>query len=330
MAAQPTYEELQQRLMQLEQEAAVNQLTLATLTEDVNRYSTLVDEAHDLIHSVTPEGSFLYVNRAWRERLGYNAADLASLSLMDIIDESCRNKCRAIFADLINGEPLDRNETTFVAKDGSRILVEGRCSTKFKDGKAVAMVGFFRDVTERAKNEQALRESEKRYRDLFENAHDLIQIVQPDGTLLYVNRAWRQTFGYGKDEIRNLSIFDLIAPDCQEHCQQTFKRVLTEEKVNYIDTTFIAKDRRKILIEGNAICKFQDGAPLYTQCIFRDVTDKRKMEAELLKAQKLESVGVFAGGIAHDFNNLLTAVLGNISVAKLYLKPTDKAMVHLN
>ncbi|MFC1513114.1 PAS domain S-box protein [Thermodesulfobacteriota bacterium] len=330
MAAQPTYEELAQRLKQLEQEAAVRQQTLATLTEDVSRYSTLVDETHDLIHSVTPDGDFLYVNRAWQQTLGYSDAEIKKLSLLDIVDESCRNKCRTIFTSLIKGEKLDRNETVFVARDGRRIIVEGQCTTKFKDGKAVAMVGFFRDITDRVKNELALRESEKRYRNLFENAHDLIQIVQPDGTLLYVNRAWRKTFGYSKDETGSLSIFDLIAPDCQEHCRQTFKRVLAEEKVNYIDTTFVAKDGRKILIEGNAICKFQDGAPLYTQCIFRDVTDKRQLEEELLKAQKLESVGVFAGGIAHDFNNLLTAVLGNISMAKLYLTPQDRALCHLN
>ncbi|MDH3393381.1 MAG: PAS domain S-box protein [Desulfobulbaceae bacterium] len=330
MAAQPTYEELRQRLEQLEQEAAARQETMAILEENVNRYSTLVDEAHDLIHSVTPDGAFLYVNRAWRQALGYSDEDLKNLSLMDIVDKSCREKCRAIFDSLINGKKIDRNETIFVAKDGRRITVEGQCSTKFKDGKPVTMAGFFRDITDRVQNEKALRESEKRYRNLFENAHDLIQIVQPDGALLYVNRAWRQTFGYSKEETRNLSIFELISPECQEHCKKTFAQVLSEEKVNYIDTTFLAKDGRSILIEGNAICKFQDNTPLYTQCIFRDVTEKRKLEEELLKAQKLESVGVFAGGIAHDFNNLLTAVLGNISMAKLYLNPQDRALIHLN
>ncbi len=330
MATEPTYEELHLKLIQLEKEVTTHQEAMAGMEEKVTRYSSLVDEAHDLIHSVSPDGTFLYVNRAWRQTLGYSDEDLKEISLMDIVDQSCRNKCRTIFISLLKGEELDRNETIFVAKDGRRIMVEGRCSTKQKDGKTIAMVGFFRDITDRSKNEQALRESEKRYRDLFENAHDLIQIVQPDGTLLYVNRAWRHTFGYSKEETRQLSIFDLISPECQKHCQQTFKRVLAAEKVNYIDTTFVAKDGRNILIEGNAICKFQDGAPLYTQCIFRDVTDKKKMEEELLKAQKLESVGVFAGGIAHDFNNLLTAILGNISVAKLYLNPKDKVLNRLN
>ncbi|MDH5297481.1 MAG: PAS domain S-box protein [Desulfobulbaceae bacterium] len=324
------HEKLHRKIEELERQVETSRNTIASLEENVDRYRGLVDSASDLIHSVTPAGAFLYVNRAWRQALGYSEEDIKSLSLMDIVDEGCRDKCRTIFKSLIHGETLDRNETVFVAKDGTRIRVEGRCSTRFKEGRAVAMVGIFRDISERAKNEKALRESEKRYRDLFENAHDLIQIIRPDGRLLYVNRAWRQTFGYSEEEIAaGLTIFNLISPDCHQHCEATFRKVLAEEKVNYINTVFVAKDGSRLIIDGNAICKFEDGKPLYTQCIFRDVTEKKKMEEELLKAQKLESVGVFAGGIAHDFNNLLTAILGNISVAKLYLNPGDDVFKRL-
>ncbi|MBU1140278.1 MAG: response regulator, partial [Proteobacteria bacterium] len=96
-----------------------------------------------------------------------------------------------------------------------------------------------------------------------------------------------------------------------------------------IDTVFTAKDGRKISIEGNAICKFVDGKPIRTQCIFRDVTQKKKMEEELHKAQKIESLGVLAGGIAHDFNNLLTAILGNISLAKMHVRSPEKVTSYL-
>ena len=329
MVLDPISNQTEQKLSVLEQEIAAHRAANAALEEKVERYRSLIDNANDLIHSVTPDGSFLYVNQAWREALGYGPEDIAGLHLMDIVDASCRDKCRCIFRDLIQGEKLDRNETVFVTKDGRRLTVEGRCSTTFRDGRAVAMTGIFRDMSERARNEQALRESEKRFRDLFENATDIIQMVRPDGRLLYVNRAWRETFGYGEEEVGGLSIFDLISPDCQSHCEQTFQRVISDEKVHQINTTFTAKDGRRIIIEGNAICKFQEGQPVSTQCIFRDVTEKRKMEEELLKAQKLESVGVFAGGIAHDFNNLLTAILGNISLAKLYCNPEERAAKRL-
>ncbi|MBU0680359.1 MAG: PAS domain S-box protein [Proteobacteria bacterium] len=324
-----SYEDLLKQNQLLAKEVATRTQAMMALENDIENYQSLVDNARDLIHSVRPDGSFLYVNQAWKNALGYSDKDLPALKLMDIVDESCRDKCRCIFQELIAGDNIDRTETVFVTKDGRKIIVEGQCTTHFQDGKATRMTGFFRDISDRSRNESALRESEMRYRDLFENAHDIIQIVRPDGKLLYVNNSWRQTFGYSEEETKHLSIFDIISPDCQDHCQDTFGKVITEEKTHYINTVFADKSGKKVIIEGNAICKFEDGKPLYTQCIFRDITEKKKMEEELIKAQKLESVGVFAGGIAHDFNNLLQAIIGNISLAKMYINPQDKAYERL-
>ncbi len=329
MVNNPSYEDLLKQNALLEKKAATRIKSMMALEADVEQYRSLIDNAQDLIHSVRPDGSFLYTNQTWKKVLGYTEDDLKDMRLMDIVDESCRDKCRGIFTQLISGENIARNETTFVAKDGRKIIVEGQCTTQFHDGQPTRMTGFFRDISDRSRNEAALRESEMRYRDLFENAHDIIQIVRPDGKLLYVNNAWRQTFGYREDETEGLSIFDIISADCQDHCQETFGRVISEEKTHYINTVFADKNGKKVMIEGNAICKFEDGKPLYTQCIFRDVTEKKKMEEELIKAQKLESVGIFAGGIAHDFNNLLQAIIGNISLAKMYISPEDKAYERL-
>ena len=330
MDVAPTYAELLKKNKRLEQEAELRIKAMTDMDHRLELYKTLVDYASDLIHSVAPDGSFLYVNQAWHDALGYSPEDLSKMKLMDIVDESCRSKCRKIFVCLMRGQAIDRNETIFVAKDGRKIVVEGRCRTKFADNKPVSMTGIFRDVGKRAQQELALRESEERYRTLFENSTDLIQAVRPDGRLLYVNQAWMKTFGYTQEDIdAGLSIFDLISPDCQEHCQDTFQKVITVKQVHPIDTSFVAKDGTSIVIEGNACCKFQGEEPVVTQCIFRDVTEKKKMEAGLLRAQKLESIGVFAGGIAHDFNNLLTAIIGNISLVKVDIDPQDTRFSNL-
>ncbi|HDL98681.1 MAG TPA: PAS domain S-box protein, partial [Desulfobacteraceae bacterium] len=96
---------------------------------------------------------------------------------MDIVAEGCRDKCRYIFNALLGGERIDRNETVFLSKDGRRITVEGRCQTTFENGKVVAMTGIFRDISKRVKKDLALRESEHRFRMLFENSTDIMQIV---------------------------------------------------------------------------------------------------------------------------------------------------------
>jgi PAS domain S-box-containing protein len=324
MSTEPSHTALQQKISDLEQVISNQDTSLASLKEKAEFFDALKNNTSDLIHSVTPEGEFLFVNQSWQETLGYNDEDLKTLRLMDIVDPECKDHCKIIFQDLLAGEKVNRNLTIFLAKDGRKISVEGRCSTLFKDGKAVAMTGIFRDLSEREVSAQALQESEDRYQDLFENATDIIQLVAPNGQILYVNNAWRTTFGYSDEEVNNLSIFQLISPDCQGHCKAVFQEVITEPKINYIDTTFVTKDGRIVNIEGNAICKFTDGKPVQTQCIFRDVTQKRKMKEELHKAQKIESLGVLAGGIAHDFNNLLTAILGNISLAGLHVNTPDK------
>jgi PAS domain S-box-containing protein len=320
---------LEQKIKELEQTVAEQEKSIVFLKNKAQFFDALKSNTSDLIHSVTPEGRFLFVNQAWQDALGYSDEDLETLKLMDIVDPECQGTCELIFQDLLEGQKVDRNNTVFLAKDGRKITVEGRCNTRFIDGKPVAMTGVFRDLSELQVNAKALMESEERYRELFENTTDLIQLVAPTGQLLYVNRAWRETFGYSEEEVADLSIFQLISPDCQNHCEDVFRKVITEPKINYIDTVFTAKDGRRISIEGNAICKFVDGKPVRTQCIFRDVTQKKRMEEELHKSQKIESLGVLAGGIAHDFNNLLTAILGNISLAKMHLHSPEKMNSYL-
>jgi PAS domain S-box-containing protein len=139
------------------------------------------------------------------------------------------------------------------------------------------------DIVERKQVEEKLKESEERYRDLFENANDLIQMVAPDGRFLYINRAWRETLGYNEGEVRNLSVFDIIHPDSQAHCLEIFQRVISGEKVDRVETAFATKDGKKVIVEGSVNCKFVNGKPVSTRGIFRDITERKRMEEELKK-----------------------------------------------
>jgi len=132
--------------------------TLASLRESVEQYSSLIDNVHDLIHSVTPQGAFLFVNRTWRELLGYSQDEIKKLTLFDIVDESCWDKCRDSFSCLKRGEKLACLSTgIFLTKNGRKIPVEGHCSIIFQDGEAVAMTGIFRDITQRKRAEESLQ-----------------------------------------------------------------------------------------------------------------------------------------------------------------------------
>jgi PAS domain S-box-containing protein len=124
-------------------------------------------------------------------------------------------------------------------------------------------------------------ENEKLYFDLCENARDLIQSVSPEGRFIYVNRAWRKTLGYGKEEIDSLKVFDIVDPESQPHCMQVFRELMEKGEVPAFDTVLLAKDGRRIHVEASASCRFEEGRPVSTRTSFRDITQRKQVEQEL-------------------------------------------------
>ncbi len=215
-------------------------------------------------------------------------------------------------------------EYRVLASDGRTVWIRDSVNRVQDRGTPKVLQGFMFDITRHKNAENELLVSEERLRDLFEDANDLFHILSPDGTLLYVNRAWRETLGYSEEEAIGMALFDIVHPDFQEHCMKMFQSIMKGEKADYIKTRFMAKDGKAVLLEGSCNCHLMNGKPIAAYSIFRDITKKQKMEDELLRIKKLESIGVLAGGIAHDFNNILTGVLGNISLARLYTEPGSK------
>ncbi|MEH1840147.1 MAG: adenylate/guanylate cyclase domain-containing protein [Nostoc sp.] len=161
-----------------------------------------------------------------------------------------------------------------------------------KDKDLLQMVGSIgsqiAQFIKRKQAEDALVESEERYRDLFENANDLIQCVNASGRFLYVNRAWREALGYSEAEIMNMNVFDIIHPEFKQDCLQRFYRVLSGEKIGQVKAAFVTKDSQKIFIEGNINCKFVEGYPVATRGIFRNITQRLAAE-EALRHQQEET-----------------------------------------
>jgi PAS domain S-box-containing protein len=143
-----------------------------------------------------------------------------------------------------------------------------------------------KEATERKQAEAALRESEERYRDLFENATDLIQSVGPDGRYVVTNRRWRETLGYSEEEVARLTMFDVLAPECRDHWRQVFSELMGGGQVDCAETTFLARDGRRVFVEGNLSCSFKDGKPVATRGFFRDVTARKQTEEALRAVQQ--------------------------------------------
>ncbi|MBI5194490.1 MAG: PAS domain S-box protein [Nitrospirae bacterium] len=178
-------------------------------------------------------------------------------------------------------------------------------------------------IAGRMETESNLRESEERYRDLFENANDLIQSVDENGGFIYVNRKWKNVLGYTDEEIKNLTLVDILRKDTIPHCMEIFRELQKGKEIENIEAVFVTKCGDEVFVEGKVGAKMQDGKFISTKGIFRDVTDRKRLETQLLHAKKMEAIGQLAGGVAHGFNNILTSVIGYADLLGMKLHSGD-------
>jgi PAS domain S-box-containing protein len=159
-----------------------------------------------------------------------------------------------------------------------------------------------------------LRESEERYRDLFENAGDLIYGATPEGRLLFVNRAWRTKLGYG-EEISNLSVAELVHPEHREAFLEVRRRVLAGENVGQMESVFVTKDGRSVAVEGSMSCRYVDGRAVATRSIFHDVTERKRLEDE--REEEARRKDEFLAILAHELRNPLAPIRNTIEIMRL-------------
>lgn len=172
------------------------------------------------------------------------------------------------------------------------------------------------EILERERTEDALRESEEKYRQLVENANEAIVVAQ-NGRLCFVNARAVELSGYSEAELKSNPFIDWVHPEERELIRQNYLKRISGEPVpaNYT-IRFLHKSGSVKWVQVSAVRISWEGSPA-TLNFLSDITEKRLLEHELMKAQKLESIGILAGGIAHDFNNILASIMGNISLAKL-------------
>ena len=186
---------------------------------------------------------------------------------------------------------------------------------------------------ERARAVEALKASERKYQDLYDNAPDMyVSVEAATGSILECNETAADALGYEKAEIIGRPIFDLYTPQSVETSRQkVFPAFIKTGAVRGVELQLQRKDGSVIDVSLNvSAVRDEKGNILYSRSSWRDISETKALESQLRQSQKMQAIGTLAGGIAHDFNNILSAIVGYTDLAKMKLTKKSEVLGDLD
>ncbi|HAJ28440.1 MAG TPA: hypothetical protein DCG53_14565, partial [Syntrophus sp. (in: bacteria)] len=304
------------------------------LRESERRLADIIEFLPDATLAIDREGRIIAWNKAIEEMTGFKAADMLGKGDYEYA-LPFYGKRRPILIDFVsNWDEEMEKQYSFVHKFGDVLVTEtnvpfvrgrnrilsGRAVPLYDgSGQVIGAIESIRDMTERKAMEEELRKSEEKYRNILEKMEEVYFEVDLKGRLTFFNDAACTVTGYSRDELMGMHFKEYTSPETSKRMFADFQEeYFSGERREIVDYEVITKSGGTRLMQVSSnLLRDQGGTPLGFRALARDVTNHRRLESQLIQAQKMEAVGTLAGGIAHDFNNLLMGIQGYTSLMLL-------------
>ncbi|NOQ96405.1 MAG: PAS domain S-box protein, partial [Desulfobacterales bacterium] len=290
----------------------VNALSFNKLQESEEKYRTIIEGTEEGYFEIDLAGNLTFFNESLCKISGYSQGELKGMNYRDYATPETATKMYQVFNEIYRTKkPARVMDYEVVRKDGSAIVL-GMSASLIQDatGEPIGFRGVVRDVTELKRAEEALRASEERYRTVLEANPDPVVVYDMEGKVMYFNPAFTEIFGWPLEEHLGKKM-DLFVPE--ENWLETrmmIEKMLAGVGFSGIETRRYTKEGETIPVSiSGSTYRDRDGHPVGSVNTLRNISEQKKLEAQLQRAQKMEAIGTLAGGVAHDLNNILSGLV---------------------
>jgi len=295
------------------------ELAEQALRRSEDYFRTLIENSSDILTILNHKGKILFQSPSIERVLGYRPEELLDKNAFDLMHPNDVQRVLAIFSgDLMKLNSQSPVEYRFRHRDGSWRFLESIGKNLLRDPSIAGIIINSRDVTERKRAEERIHEQAA----LLDKATDAIMTLNLEGQITFWNSGAERLYGWRADEAVNQLHESALYSKDNAPAFNARSRTLRDGRWKG-ELIQMRKDGAELFVESRwTLVPDRDGNPRSMLIINTDITEKKKLEAHVLRAQRMESIGTLAGGIAHDLNNVLTPILMSIRVLREDLPDT--------